>query len=113
VLAGNGARISGTVVHEGQPGRATVVLVPAAPELRGALPLYRVTNASERGVFALSGVRPVAYKLFAFQEIDPFECFDPELLRTVESLGEAFVAGEVEAVQRDVVAIPPDSLLPH
>jgi len=113
VLAGNGARISGTVTHEGQPCRATVVLVPAAPELRGALPLYRVTNASERGVFTLSGVRPGAYKLFAFQEIDAFEWFDPELLRSVESLGEAFVAGEGETVQRDLIAIAPDALLPH
>ena len=113
VLAGNGARITGTVVHEGQPCRATVVLVPANPEMRGALPLYRVTNASEHGVFTLTGVRPDAYKLFAFQEIDPFEWFDPDLLRTVESLGEAFVAGEGETVQRDLVAVPPDALLPH
>ena len=113
VLDGNGARISGTVVHQGQPCRATVVLVPAAPELRGALALYRVTNASERGVFTLTAVRPGAYKLFAFQEIDPFEWFDPDLLRTVESLGAGFAAGEGETVQRDLIAIPPDALLPH
>jgi hypothetical protein len=113
VLAGNGARISGTVTAEGQPGRATVVLVPAAPELRGAHEFYRVTNASERGLFSLKGVRPGAYKLFAFQEIEPFEWFDPEQLRAVESLGEAVVAGEGESVQRDLVAIPPDALLPH
>jgi hypothetical protein len=113
VLAGNGARISGTVTAEGQPSRATIVLVPAAPERRGAHELYRITNTSERGLFSLNGVRPGAYKLFAFQEIEPFEWFDPEQLRAVESLGEAVVAGEGENVQRDLIAIPPDALLPH
>jgi hypothetical protein len=113
VLAGNGARISGTVTAEGQPSRAIVVLAPSAPELRGAHQLYRVTNTSERGVFSLQGVRPGVYKLFAFQEIEPFEWFDPELLRTVDALGEAIVAGEGDSVQHDLVAIPPDALLPR
>lgn len=112
VLAGNGAQISGTVTANGQPVRATVVLVPAAPEQRGLQPLYRVTNSSERGVFALKGVRPGAYKLFAFKEVAPFEWFDPELLQTVESLGEALAVGEGETAQRDLTAIPPDALLP-
>src|SRR5438270_7938771 len=113
VLAGNGARISGTVTADGQPCRATVVLVPAAPELRGSHQLYRVTNTSDRGLFALKGVRPGAYKLFAFQEIEPFEWFDSEQLRAVEALGEMVIAGEGESVQRDVVAIPPEAQLPH
>jgi hypothetical protein len=112
VLAGNGAQISGTVTANGQPVSATVVLAPAAPEQRGLQPLYRVTNANERGIFTLKSVRPGAYKLFAFQEIASFEWFDPELLQTVEALGEALAVGEGETVQRDLTAIPPDALLP-
>lgn len=113
VLAGNGARISGTVTCERQPSRATVVLVPAAAELRAAQQLYRVTNTNERGVFALQGVRPGSYKLFAFQEIEPFEWLDPEQLHGVESLADALNVGEGESVQRDLVAIPPNALLQH
>jgi hypothetical protein len=112
VLADNGAQISGTVTANGQPVRATVVLAPAAPEQRGFQPLYRVTNSSEHGIFTLKGVRPGAYKLFAFQEIEPFEWFDPELLRTVEGLGEALAVSEGETAQRDLTAISPDALLP-
>ncbi len=89
------------------------MLAPAAAELRGAHQLYRVTNTSDRGVFTLKGVRPGAYKLFAFEEIEPFEWLDPELLRTVDAFGEAIVAGEGDGVQRDLVVIPPDALLPH
>lgn len=113
VLAGNGAQISGTVTVDSQPSRATVVLVPAAPELRAFHQFYRVTNASEHGTFTIKGVRPGSYKLFAFQEIGPFAWFDPELLQAVDGLGESLAVNKSENIQRDLVAIPPESLLPH
>jgi hypothetical protein len=113
VLAGNGGKISGTVTADGQPCPATVVLVPATPELRLAHQLYRITNATERGTFAMKGVRPGAYKLFAFQEIEPFEWLDPEQLKMVEALGESLQVGAGESTLRDLVAIPPDALLPQ
>jgi Carboxypeptidase regulatory-like domain len=112
VLAANGAQISGTVTANGQPCRATVVLAPEAPELRGSRQLFRVTNASDHGTFALKGVRPGTYKLFAFQEITPFEWLDPEQLKLVEGLGEALAVGEGENALRDLTAIPPEALLP-
>jgi hypothetical protein len=113
VLAGNGGKISGTVTTDGQPCQATVVLVPAAPELRLAHQLYRITNATDRGTFVMKGVRPGTYKLFAFQEIEPFEWLDPEQLKMVEALGESIQVGAGESTLRDLVAIPPDALLPR
>lgn len=113
VLAGNGGQISGTVSLGSQPCRATVVLVPSAPELRDAHQMYRVTNTTERGLFTLKGVRPGSYKLFAFQEIDPFEWFDPEQLKQVEEMGSSIDVSEGANVLRDIVAVPPDALLPH
>jgi len=112
VLASNGAQISGTVGKEGQPSRATVVLAPAAPELRSARHLYRVTNTSEQGLFVLRNVPPGTYKLFAFQEIAPFEWLDPELQRTVEGAAELITVGPGETLQRDLTAISPEALLP-
>lgn len=113
VLAGNGAQISGTATFDNQPCRATVVLAPAAPELRDFHQFYRVTNASEHGTFTLKGVRPGSYMLFAFQEIEPFAWFNPELLHTVESMGVPVVVNKSDNVLRDVVAIQPEALLPH
>jgi hypothetical protein len=113
VLAGNGGQISGTVSLDSQPSRATVVLVPSAPELRDAHQMYRVTNTTERGLFTLKGVRPGSYKLFAFQEIEPFEWFDPEQLKQVEEMGSSIDVSEGANVLRDIVAVPPDALLPH
>jgi hypothetical protein len=113
VLAGNGAQIAGTVSVNNLPCRATVVLVPAAPELRIAHQMYRVTNTTERGLFTLKGVRPGSYMLFAFQEIEPFEWFDPEQLKMVDELGSSITVSEGEHALRDIVAVPPQALLPH
>jgi hypothetical protein len=113
VLAGNGAQIAGTVASNNQPCKATVVLVPAAAELRGAHQMYRVTNTTERGLFTLKGVPPGAYKLFAFREIGPFEWFDPEQLKQVEDMGLSITVSEGENVLHDIVAVPPEALLPH
>jgi hypothetical protein len=113
VLSGNGGQISGTVTANGQPCRATVVLVPATPEMRPAHQLYRITNATERGAFVMKSVRPGTYKLFAFQEIEPFEWLDPEQLNMVEALGELLQVGAGESAIRDLVAIPPEALLPQ
>jgi hypothetical protein len=113
VLATNGAQISGTVGKDGQPSRAIIVLAPAAPELRSSRLLYRVTNTTEHGMFILRNVRPGTYKLFAFQEIEPFAWLDPELLRTVEASAEPVTIGPGENLQLDLIAIPPEALLPE
>ena len=112
VLASNGAQVSGTVGKEGQPSRATVVLAPAVPELRNFRHLYRVTNTSEHGLFVLRNVPPGTYKLFAYQEIEPFEWLDPELQRTVDGAAELITVGPGESLQRDLIAISPEALLP-
>ena len=113
VLAGSGAQISGTVTIDSQPSGATVVLVPAAPELRSFHQFYRVTNAGEHGTFTFKGVRPGSYKLFAFQEIEPFAWFDPELLQMVEGVTDTVVVNKNDSLQRNLVAIPPEALLPR
>jgi hypothetical protein len=113
VLAANGAQISGTVTSDNQPARATVVLAPASPELKGFHQFYRVTNATEHGTFTIKGVRPGSYMLFAFQEIEPFAWFDPDLLQTVESMGEPVVVNKSENVLRDLIGIKPEVMLPH
>ena len=113
VLAGNGAQISGTVMDNDQPREATVVLVPAADELRRSLSLYRVTAAQNQGTFVFKGVRPGSYKLFAFEEVEPFAWFDPEFLKPVESLGESVTVGEGEKTTKQLTPVPPESLLPQ
>ena len=111
VLAGNGAQVSGTVTQQGQPVSATVVLVPAAAELQGLAQMYRSTQ-TQGGAFMFRGVRPGAYKLFAFEEVEPFAWLDPEFLKPVESLGETISVGEGERANRQLTPVPFDALAP-
>jgi carboxypeptidase family protein len=112
VLGANGAQISGTVSESGQPSRATVVLAPSAAELRRAPSLYRVVSAGENGVFVFKGVRPGAYKLFAFEDLEPFAWLDSDLVKPVESMGEPVVVSEGDQVTRQLAVIPAEALLP-
>lgn len=112
VLAGNGAQISGAVTQGGQPSRAVVLLAPVAAELQGIAQMYRSTVTQQDGTFLFRGVRPGAYKLFAFGDVEPYAWLDPEFLKPVESLGEAISVGEGERTIRQLTPIPPDALLP-
>lgn len=108
VLGANSAQISGVVNDNGQPRRAMVVLVPTAPELKQATLLYRWMSTQDGGAFSFKGVRPGAYKLFAFEEIEPFAWLDPEFMKSVEANGEAVSVGEGEQVVRNISPVVPE-----
>jgi hypothetical protein len=112
VLAANGAQISGAVTEDDHPRHATVVLVPAAPELRQSMQMYRATSTQDQGTFSFKGVRPGSYKLFAFEEIEVFAWLDPDFLKLVESLGESISVAEGDKVTRQLAPISPEMLLP-
>jgi hypothetical protein len=112
VLAANGGQVSGTVGEEGQPRQATVVLVPQEAELRLSPHAYRFAPTDSRGAFVFKGVRPGAYRLFAFESIAPFAWMDPGILNAVEDLGQDLVVNESERVTRQLKPIPYDAVLP-
>jgi hypothetical protein len=47
--------------------------------------LYRMTTADQNGQFAMQGVPPGEYKLFAWEDVDPGAYMDPEFLKPHES----------------------------
>jgi hypothetical protein len=112
VLAGNGGQVSGRLVGEDQPHQATVVLVPAASDLRQLPQLYRVTSSQTNGAFTFKGVRPGRYKLFAFEDVEPFAWLDPDFLKPVESLGEPISVEEGSRIARQLTLISPEALIP-
>jgi hypothetical protein len=112
VLAGNGGQISGAVTAGGEPSHATVVLAPAANELRRAPSLYRTTATQDHGLFVFKNVHPGTYKLFAFEDVEPFTWLDADVMKPVESLGETVSVEEGQQVQRQLIVIPAEALLP-
>jgi hypothetical protein len=111
VLAGNGAQISGVVAEDSKPRRATVVLVPTAPELQPAAEMYRATSTQDKGTFTFTGVRPGSYKLFAFEEVEALAWLDPDFLKLVDSMGESISVVEGDRVIRQLAPIAPEALL--
>jgi hypothetical protein len=113
VLAGNGGQISGVLLEDNQSQHATVVLVPAALDLRQLPQMYRATSTQEKGTFMFKGVRPGSYKLFAFEDVEPLAWLDPDLLKPVESLGESIFVEEGSRITRQLAPISPDALIPQ
>jgi len=112
VLAANGGQVSCTVGEEGQARQATVVLVPQEADLRLSPHAYRFTATDSRGAFIFKGVRPGAYRLFAFESIAPFAWMDPGILNGVEDLGQDLVVNESVRLTRQLKPIPYDAVLP-
>jgi hypothetical protein len=112
VLAANGGQVSGTVGEEGQPRQATVVLVPQEAELRLSPHAYRFTATDSRGAFIFKGVRPGAYRLFAFESIAPFAWMDPGILNSVEDMGQQLVLNQSDRVTSQPKLIPYQAVLP-
>jgi hypothetical protein len=111
VLAGNGAQVSGVVAEDSKARRATVVLVPTAPELQQATDMYRATSTQDKGAFAFTGVRPGAYKLFAFEEVEALAWLDPDFLKLVDSMGESISVMEGDRIVRQLAPITSEALL--
>jgi hypothetical protein len=112
VLSSGGAQLSGTVTRDGQPSRATVVLVPAAAELRGSAANYPSVSADEQGNFAFSGMRPGSYKLFAFDEVEPYAWLDPDFLKSVDTQGQEITLGEGDDVRKQITVVSSDTMPP-
>jgi hypothetical protein len=65
---------------------ATVVLIPDAP-LRERLDLFREATTDEAGKVQIERVIPGNYKIFAWEEIESGEWWDPEFMMTQEARG--------------------------
>ncbi|HEX5433591.1 MAG TPA: hypothetical protein VFY05_05095, partial [Candidatus Angelobacter sp.] len=111
-LASNGGEISGNVTGNDESSQPVIVLAPAAEELRGCAAMYRVASAGEHGSFEFRDLRPGTYRLFAFQEVEPFAWLDPEVMKPIESLGETVTVNAGDHISRQLSAIPPEALLP-
>ena len=100
-------RIEGTTVSEQQTpwAGARVVLVPAGA-LRPRTDLYKETQADLYGHFAIMGIPPGEYKLFAWQEIELEAYRDPDFLRPYEDRGVPVTVQEKGYLTIQLPAIP-------
>jgi hypothetical protein len=88
-----------------------VALVPA-PMLRSRRDLYKTTVTDLYGYFALSGITPGEYQLFAWREAEVGSVQDPDFLRLYESDGTPITIQEKGQLALRLQVIPPRRKLP-
>jgi hypothetical protein len=100
------SKIDGTVMNgQGQPvAGARVVLIPERSRERSEL--FRPATADPSGRFAITNVAPGDYKLVAWDSIEPFAFFDPELLKQADENGKSVRVAESSTQTFSVSVIP-------
>ena len=89
VIASGAIQIEGTVLDAKsmpEPGVAVVLI----PDLHRDRPeLYKNATTDVKGKFGIGSIAPGDYKLFAWDSLDPFAWYDPDILARYESKGKA------------------------
>jgi len=87
VLGSASGEIEGIVVDsERNPVRGVeVVLIPN--RARGRRDAYRTATTDQNGRFTVRTIIPGEYRLFAWDDLEPFAYFDPDFLRKYEERG--------------------------
>ena len=83
-----------------------MVLVPERARFRRDL--YRTTTTNQHGLFSLPGIAPGDYRVFAWESIEEFAWFDPEILAKFDARGRAVRITETSNEKLDLRIIPAD-----
>jgi hypothetical protein len=105
-LAFDGGQITGTVTNAtGQALEgATITLVPD-PTRRHRPDQYRDATAGKDGRFAIEGIPPGEYKIFAWESIEKNAWINADFMRSYEELGAAVTIGANAKVPAQLRAI--------
>src|SRR5262249_10864677 len=82
---------------------AQIVLVP---DQRTRQDLYKSAGTGPNGQFTFPSVPPGSYKIFAFENVEPFSWFDPAVLARHEAQGRPVIVTESSNVTLDLKVIP-------
>jgi hypothetical protein len=105
VISRNVGQIDGVISDDkGQPvpGVQAVLI----PDTRGRVDLYRTATADQGGRFVMRGITPGDYKLFAWESLENYGYFDPDVMRQSESLGKALRVAESSKLSVEGRIIP-------
>jgi hypothetical protein len=106
LVSPNGGQITGTLVDkDSKPVPATQVVL-APDRQRDRRELYKTANTDQSGRFTFQGIPPSDYKIYAWDEMDPFAFTDPEVLRQYEPQAKAVRIGDLSKETVEVKVIP-------
>jgi len=106
VLNPNAGQVEGTLVGGDLRAMSGVSVVLVPERSRDRLDLYQTATSNQDGRFSIRGITPGEYRLFAWEEIEPFSYFDPEVLMQYEARGKLVRIGESSKETAEVRIIP-------
>jgi hypothetical protein len=68
--------------------------------------LFQKTTTDADGHFHFASIPPGTYRAFAWEALEPFAYFDPEVLRQAEQKGKTLQLKESSKATIDLTAIP-------
>jgi hypothetical protein len=106
VLSPNGGHVEGLALKEDKPfSGATVVLVPEGDRSKVER-LYESTSTDQDGRFAIRGIAPGDYTLFAWESVERGAYQDPEFLRPYRERGKPVRVDEDSRLNSQLDVIP-------
>ena len=109
LMGTNPPQVGGSVTNAaaGQPAVAvTVVLIPREKERQDQNYFYSTTNSDQYGNFTFQRVTPGDYQVYAWEEVQYGQWFDPEFMKAYEGKGETLTAKEGSPVNLKLTMIP-------
>jgi protocatechuate 3,4-dioxygenase beta subunit len=106
VLRPNPGQVTGIVSDATQKPVSGVQAVLIPDRNRDRQDLYRTANSDLEGRFTFRGIAPGDYRIFAWEDIEPFSYFDSAVLSQYEAAGKPVRIQESSSETVDVKLIP-------
>jgi hypothetical protein len=93
VISRNVGQLDGVILDDRMqpvPGVQAVLI----PDARQRTELYKTATTDQTGRFVMRGLTPGDYKLFAWEALENYGYFDPDVMRRAEALGKPLHVGE-------------------
>jgi hypothetical protein len=105
-LSSNAGQVDGSLVDADRKPVSGVQAVLIPDRLRNRTDLYKTVITGADGHFLIRGITPGDYKLFAWEDIEPFSYFDADALKPFEQQGKTVHIQESSKETVEVKIIP-------
>lgn len=105
VISSKSSIVDGIVIDA---RRQPVAVIDAVliPDQRERIDLFRSAATDREGHFIFRGIPPGSYKLFAWEDAEPYAYFDPEFVRQSEQQARAIRVAESSSQTVEIRSIP-------
>jgi hypothetical protein len=106
VVSPNAGQVEGNILDKDRNPIRGIQAVLIPERQRDRQDLFRIAVSDQSGHFVLRSIVPGDYKLFVWEDIEPYAYNDPEVLRKYEDLGTPVKVSELSNLTVEAKMIP-------